>query len=415
MADELHLSLAALAALQPARLAVNLRSAAERSVRRGHPWVFEDSVVKVSGDPHAGDLAIIYDRKKNKLLAVGLFDPDSVIRIKVIAFNQAARLDEEWFTEKIAVAQTKRAALLQTETDGYRLVFGENDGLPACVIDCYARAAVIKLYSAVWFPYLPLLVRALRARVDLDAVVLRLSRNLQRLPAADRHELADGMVIAGALPDPVVVFREHGLRFAADLVHGHKTGYFLDHRANRHRIGRQAAGKTVLDVFAYAGGFSVHALAGGATAVTSLDISGPALQSSVRNRQLNDLPAVRHHLLEADAFAGLAELGSQRRTFDIVIVDPPAFAKKADEVPRALTAYARLIRLAVPLAAPGGLLLAASCSSRVDPEDFFAAVEGEITAAGRHWASEGRTAHDTDHPVTVPELAYLKTGYYRLG
>ncbi len=383
-------------------------------MRRGHPWVFEDSVVKVTGEPHAGDLAIIYDRKKNKLLAVGLYDPDSVIRIKVIAFNEAARLDAAWFTEKITAAQAKRESLLQTDTDGYRLVFGENDGLPACVIDCYARAAVIKLYSAVWLPYLPLLVSALRAQVNLDAVVLRLSRNLQRLPAADLHGLADGMIIAGSLPDPVVVFREHGLRFAADLVKGHKTGYFLDHRANRHRIGQQAAGKTVLDVFAYAGGFSVHALAGGASAVTSLDISGPALQSSVRNRQLNDLPAVRHHLLEADAFTGLADLRGRNRTFDIVIVDPPAFAKKADEVPRALAAYTRLIHLAVPLVAADGLLLAASCSSRVSPDDFFAAVEGEITAASRHWASEGRTAHDADHPVTVPELAYLKTGYYRL-
>lgn len=396
----------------PTTLACKLRPAAEKKVKQGHPWVFEQGIASVNKAGQAGDLAIIFDKKRNKCIGIGLYDPDSPIRIKLLHSGGPRKIDADFFAERIKAARALRTPLLATDTNSYRLLFGENDGLPGLVADVYDRVLVLKLYSAIWRPYLAELIPILMAQSGAETLVLRLSRRLQQDPDWPT-EWSDGTVLAGELADPTVIFREHGLRFAANVIQGHKTGYFLDHRHNRLRIQQRAAGKRVLDVFAYAGGFSVHALAGGATEVCSVDISAQALELARANAALN--PHTGQHETEAgDAFVVLAAFAKQGRTFDIVIVDPPAFAKKASEVPTALQQYGRLCRLAVPLVAPGGLLLLASCSSRVSSADFFTQVEKELDRSGRKWQKAAQTAHDVDHPVGFPEGAYLKSGYYSL-
>lgn len=394
------------------RIAIKLKPAAERMVKKGHPWIFEGGIVKQSQAGTAGDLAIVYDQRKNKFLACGLYDPHSPIRIKVLQVHHPATIDAAWFAARIEEAKARRAPLLTTQTDSYRLVYGENDGLPSLVADVYAHALVVKLYSASWLPHLAAVLPALLAASGARVAVLRLSRNA--LPHARALGYADGQVLHGVLDDEVVVFQEHGVRFSANVIHGHKTGYFLDHRHNRHRVGQLAKGKTMLDVFAYAGGFSVHALAQGARSVTSLDISAQALELAKANAALNTAQG-EHHILVADAFEGLAQLRQQGRRYDIVVIDPPAFAKQASEVATALQQYERLARLGIPLVEKGGLLVLASCSARVAAEDFFAANERALQQSRIRWKLLDQTYHDVDHPIGFPEGAYLKCGYYRLG
>ncbi|NJC27452.1 class I SAM-dependent rRNA methyltransferase [Neolewinella antarctica] len=402
------------------RLPVTLTAPGERALRAGHPWLFDGAIRSVKGEGKAGDLAVVFSVKKNKCIGVGLYDPGSPIRIRVLHGGGPATVNEDFFRKKLAAAKELRTPLLATDTTGYRLVHGENDGLPGLVVDVYAGVCVLKLYSAAWLPWLDTLLPLILEVAGSETLVLRLARVVENAARASTAGagLTDGAVLSGHLPEEELIFREHGRQFYANVVRGHKTGFFLDHRDNRKHIGELAEGKEVLDVFSYAGGFSVHALAGGATGVTSLDVSGPALEQASRNVQLNfgGDPAVagRHQNMEADAFDGLAELAESEKTYDLVIVDPPSFAKSEKEIPGALAAYRKINRLAVPLVAPGGVLVAASCSARVTAEDFFKVIAVALQVSGRKHKLLDKTFHDVDHPVGFPEGAYLKTVYYRI-
>jgi 23S rRNA (cytosine1962-C5)-methyltransferase len=279
------------------------------------------------------------------------------------------------------------------------------------VIDRYAEVLVMKLYTAAWAPWLADLRSALAEVCPADCLVLRLSRDVQRRPEF-LCGLEDGAVLAGAWLSGPVQFSENGLRFEADVLRGQKTGFFFDQRDNRARAGKLAAGKRTLNVFAYTGGFSLYAARGGAPEVLSIDSSAPALDAAERNFALNrSLLAVatcRHTTLAADAFDALADLRGRGERFELVIVDPPAFAKRDDEVPAALHSYGRLTELALGVLAPGGRLVMASCSSRVSAPDFFATVNRAAAQVARPLAEIDRTGHAIDHPIRFPEGAYLK-------
>ncbi len=393
------------------RIAIKLRPIAEKMVKRGHPWIFEDSIVKQNIEGNAGDLAIIYDHKKNNIMAIGLYDPQSPIRVKLIQFRKAVQINEDWFLNKVNEAYILRSPLLETDTNSYRLIFGENDHMPGFIADVYDTVLVIKLYSHIWFPYLNTIVRILQKQTACKTVVLRLSRSLQS--SNDTYNLYDGQVLYGELESEVIVFREHGVLFSANVIKGHKTGYFLDHRHNRKQVGMLSKEKKVLDVFSYAGGFSVHALAGGAKEVVSLDISKHALEMAKDNARLN-VPKGKHTVLVADAFEGMQQLIKEKKRFDIVVIDPPSFAKRESEIIRAKNSYARLAKLGAQLVASNGILVLASCSSRVIAEDFFEISEEHISITGRSFEIIEKTYHDIDHPINFPEGAYLKCGYYRL-
>ena len=394
----------------PGRLAVKLKPAAERMARKGHPWVFDKGIARQKAAGEAGDLVTVFDRKSDKFLASGLYDPDSPIRIKLLQFRHYAAIDAAYFAAKVARARHLRQPLVSATTNGYRLLHGENDGLPGLIADVYADVLVLKLYSAIWLPYLRQLAPVLLEASGSATLVLRLSRSLDQ--RQNKGGLKDGQVLVGGTENEQVVFKEHGLRFAANVIRGHKTGYFLDQRHNRRKIGAAAKGKTVLDVFAYAGGFSVHALAGGAAAVTSIDSSAQALKAATHNGTLNPHKGA-HHTICGDAFAHMQLLGRQRRTFDIVVVDPPSFAKRASEANKARKQYRRLATLGAQLVRPRGLLLLASCSSRINAEAFFGLCEEGLGEAKARFLLQEKTFHDVDHPIGFPEGAYLKAGYWR--
>ena len=400
----------ALPAFEVKTLAVKLTSVGERSVRSHHPWIFSESIEKVSKEGNSGDICVIFSHNKNKVMGVGLYDPESPIRIKMIHFDNGARLDATFFSEKIQAAFSLRKNLLQGKTNSYRLLFGENDGFPGFIADVYDKVLVVKLYSAIWFPYFETILNILIEVSNCDCAVLRLSRNLQQSP---QHGLTDGTVLFGTLTNEVVPFLEHGVHFSANVIKGHKTGYFLDHRENRRQVGKLAKGMTVLDVFSYAGGFSVHALAGGAKEVTSLDISKQALDVALENGKLNAFTGV-HHIIVGDAFQELERLISEKKKYNIVVIDPPSFAKSAKETTMARKKYAQLAQLGVQLTAANGLLVLASCSSRILAVDFFRINTEALKESGRAFQVENKTYHDVDHPISFPEGAYLKCGYYRI-
>jgi 23S rRNA (cytosine1962-C5)-methyltransferase len=343
-----------------------------------------------------------------------------------------AAIDAAFFAGRLAAAAQRRAVFAAgngglgqetgpsqggaaaTDTTGYRLVHGEGDGLPGLVVDRYDRVLVVKLYSAAWLPHLTAVLEGLAGIAPADWIVLRLSRAMQQEPAA-LHGLRDGATLAGAPVTNPVIFRENGLLFEADVLRGQKTGFFLDQRENRARVEGLAADKETLNVFAFTGGFSLYAARGGAPAVLSLDISAPALLAAERNFALNhhlpQVAAARSEFLAEDAFIALAKLAQAGRRFDLVVVDPPAFAKQQSEIPAALLAYERLARLALGVLQLGGTLVMASCSSRVSSLDFFAAVRRGAARAGRALHEFDHTGHPVDHPIGFAEGAYLKCMY----
>ncbi len=394
----------------PNRLAVKLSAAGERVVRSGHPWIFSKRIVKCKEGGLPGDIAVIFSQQSNTVIGIGLYDPDSPIRIKMLYASGPATIDQTFFSEKITQAKMLRKPLLATHTNSYRLIFGENDGLPGLIADVYGTVLVIKLYTAIWLPFLQMIIPLIEKAAQTQTTVVRLNRLLQKQNVTG---LSDGMIWTGSLTSETVVFLEHGIQFQANVIKGHKTGYFLDHRHNRKQVGEMASGKTVLDVFSYAGGFSVHALVGGAKEVTSVDISAHALAVAEENAQLNSFNGT-HKTVAGDAFEVLEIWVSEGITYDIVVIDPPSFAKRASEIPKAIKKYHQLASLGAQLVAKSGALVLASCSSRINAEQFFEINDKALRGVGRVFKCLQKTAHDIDHPVTFPEGWYLKCGYYQL-
>ena len=395
------------------RMAVRVTPDARRQIAAGHPWIINESIKSISHRGVVGDLAVIFDNDR-EFVAVGLWDPGSPIRIRILHHGKPATIDSEFWRQRIRAAMDRRAAL-GDETDGYRILNGENDGFPGLVLDRYADTLVLKLYSAVWIPHLRSLVEVIGQELAPTALVLRLARTMadQRL-----HGLTEGLALIGDAPTEPVMFRENGLWFEADVINGQKTGYFLDQRDNRALVGSMSAGMRVLDIFAAGGGFGVYAAAGGATRVTCVDQSAPALAAADRNFAHNaTLPNVRHcehDSIAGDAYEVMDRLIQRRKHYDIVVVDPPSFAQRKSNIERALHAYGQLTQRAVQLTRPDGLLVQASCSSRITEEQFFATVRGSAQRADHDLVEVRRTGHAIDHPVTFAQGSYLKALFARV-
>lgn len=409
----------------PPRLRLRLTAAAETAVRSGHPWVYSDKIREQNRPGTTGELAVIYDRN-DRFLAIGLYDPDSPLVVRVIHKGDPVTLNADWWRARLQAAFDRRRPHFDDQTNGYRLINGESDGFPGLVLDRYGACLVLKIYTPAWLPCLqpapgeaiPLaglsLIAFLRELLQPDRIVLRMSRNLAGFRA--QVPCADGGNLLGDDPAPSVVFLEDGLRFESDVVQGQKTGFFLDQRDNRRRIGALAGGGEVLNVFSFSGGFSVHAARGGARSVTDLDMSPHALASARRNFALNrDHPriaAATHHQVQADAFEWLSH--APREAYDTVILDPPSLAKRETERAGAIQAYHRLTRLGMDRVRSGGLLLTASCSAHVSEPEFFDAVRASLRATGRRWTELETSGHAPDHPAGFTEARYLKALYARV-
>ncbi len=389
------------------RIALRVSAEAEKIIRQGHPWVFDQSIIEQSHRGVPGELAVIFDSKR-KFLAIGLYDPTSPIRVRILQKGKPTPIDSNWFQEKINTAIALREPLKKKNTNGYRLVHGENDGLPGLIIDRYAETLVIKLYTPAWVPHLQEICSALNS---FQHLILRLSRSLNK-QSKYLHGLTDGMTLTPQSHVNLILFKENGITFECDPINGQKTGFFLDQRENRERVKKLSKDKTVLNVFSYTGGFSLYAADGGAKEVVSVDFSAPATQATLRNIEHNknnpNIKAAKFETIAKDAFEVLTEMKENNRKFDIVILDPPMFAQNQSQIETALSAYSKLTQLGLNVLKPNGILVQASCSSRVDAESFFETVHRSAKEAGRPLKEIERTGHALDHPITFKEGAYLK-------
>jgi 23S rRNA (cytosine1962-C5)-methyltransferase len=394
------------------RLRLRITATAETIVRAGHPWLFADSIHEANRAGQLGELAVIYDRK-DKFLAVGLFDPDSPIRVRILHAGKPTTIDAAWWQARLEQALTIRRNLFDEQTTGYRLIHGESDGWPGLVLDRYDTTQVLKIYTAAWLPRLDEILPLFKEKIPYERIVLRLSRNIQAF-AEKQFQLCDGQVVFGLMPDGPVIFSENGMRFEVDVLRGQKTGFFLDQRENRREVETLAHGRRALNAFSFSGGFSVYAARGGAKSVTDLDISAHALESARRNFALNQnfpgVAACHHEIVQADAFEWLAA-GVDK--FDLIVLDPPSLAKRATEREGAIHAYERLNSLGIAKLARDGILVAGSCSAHVSAVEFFEAVRRAAIKHGRKFTELKTSQHPLDHPAGFKEAEYLKVIYLK--
>ena len=398
--------------IQPPRLRLRVTAAAENYVRGGHPWVFADSVREQNRDGAAGELAVIFDRA-DKFLAVGLFDPASPIRVRVLHSGKPTTLDDAWWVARLDTTVRRRDGLFDDQTTGYRVINGESDSWPGLVLDRYAATLVLKIYTAAWLPRLAEILTLIRERLQPERIILRLSRNIEA--AAEKFKKRDGEILHGSPLSGAVIFSETGLNFEADVLRGQKTGFFLDQRENRRMVGTLARGRSVLNAFSFSGGFSLYAARGGAKSVVDLDISAHALAGAERNFALNkgdrSVADCRQERIQADTFAWLEK--NAARKFDLIVLDPPSFAKREAERATAIHAYERLSALGIQRLEPGGILVSCSCSAHVSAEEFFEAVRHAAAKSGRKFSELQTTRHAPDHAASFKEAEYLKAIYLR--
>ncbi|MEK7782174.1 MAG: class I SAM-dependent rRNA methyltransferase [Verrucomicrobiota bacterium] len=398
------------------RLRLRVTAVAENYIRAGHPWVFSDSVREQNREGVAGELAVIFDRN-DKFLAVGFFDPESPIRVRILHVGKPLTIDSEFWRSRLDAALKCRDGLFDDRTTGYRLINGESDGWPGLVLDRYDATFVLKIYTAAWVERLEEVMALVREQLKPERVVLRWSRNIEAVVKGARSSSSarsDQEHAELELCAPVV-FRENGIRFEADVWRGQKTGFFLDQRENRRIVESLARGRTVLNAFSFSGGFSLYAARGGAKSVTDLDISKHALESAKHNFALNagdaTIAKCLHEPIQADVFGWLA--GNPGRKFDLVVLDPPSLAKREAERAGAIRAYGNLVVSGLNHLLPGGILLACSCSAHVTAEEFFGAVRQAAAQSGRRFTELQTTHHAPDHHATFKEAEYLKGIYLR--
>lgn len=385
---------------------IKISKTLEAKIRKGYPWVFKYQLQSDVVDKSSGGLAVLYDHK-NRFLAIGLWDPDSDLCFRVLNLFEPIDIDTQFFMKRFQQALLLRKGLKEQGTTGYRVLNGENDGFPGLILDRYDKTWVLKVYAKSWFLYLERMLEVIKTEENVEQIVLRLARNTKD----SSSNFFDGKVLYG--PDPIVPvqFYENGLKFHVDVVSGQKTGFFLDQRENRLQIKEISSGLSVLNVFSYTGGFSIYAISGGCRSLVEIDSNSFALKSSLQNLELN-FPGegnFEYLQIEGDAFQKLHELKLQNSQFDLVILDPPAFARKKKHRPQALEAYSRLAEIGVQLVAPGGRLFSASCSAHISAEEFYKAVNYGVGSANKRLKEITKTRHASDHPVKFAELEYLKS------
>jgi 23S rRNA (cytosine1962-C5)-methyltransferase len=382
---------------------VTLRKPLARAIRQGQPWIYRDALAPAPA-LRDGALVLVADGDRRPL-ARGFWDARSPIAVRVLGGADLADTEAEVDARIGRALATRRARLDPAQTDAFRWIHGEADGLPGLHVDVYGRAVTLRYDGAgarAFYRGLPARLQTIGAAGGLavDAVVERRPRGAS----------SGTSVVLGTLPDGEIEVRENGLRFGADLRHGQKGGMFLDQRENRALVGTLAAGRRVLNLFGYTGGFSVYAAAGGARETTTVDVAVPAIEAARRNFARNGLPLPAARFAAVDAFAFLEGAVGAGERYDLVISDPPSFASSRRTLAAGLRAYRRLHQLCAEVTAPGGLLCAASCSSHVDRESFTQTIVDGAVAAGRHARVREIRGAGFDHPTlrAFPEGDYLK-------
>ena len=387
---------------------VILRKGREDSLRRFHPWVFSGAIAEIQGNPAEGDMVAVH-AADGSLMAYGHYQIGS-IAVRVLSFDESA-LHPDFFEVMLSRALQVRVACGLDGSDNtncYRLVHGEGDNLPGLIIDHYDGVCVLQAHSVGMFRAKKQICEALQ-KVYGDSLKAVYDKSSGTAPFKAGLELIDGyMYRREDFKDDEQTVLENGHKFIVNWTEGQKTGFFLDQRDNRALVGSVARGRNVLNLFCYTGGFSIYALAGGAVHVDSVDSSKKAMMMVDRNVALNGFDESKHNSLCCDAIDYLKNAPEGK--YDLMIVDPPAFAKHRGSLKNALRAYQRLNAAAIAKVAPGGLVFTYSCSQVVDKEAFALAVFSAAAQTGRSVRILDRLNQPCDHSVNIyhPEGEYLK-------
>lgn len=382
-----------------------LKPGREKSVLRRHPWVFSGAVQRVDEEPASGGTLDVLS-SNGDFLARASYSPHSQIRARVWTFNDEP-VDKDFFYRRIKSAIHARDTWhLTPDTSAFRLIHAESDGIPGLIVDRYADVLVLQSLTAGSEYWKETIADILLEETGLQTIYERSDVDVRELEGLTPSV---GTLRGSTIHSPLTIV-EYGLKFLVDIEHGHKTGFYLDQRINRYRVGELARDRDVLNCFCYTGGFTVHALAGGAKSVASVDSSAEALALGRENVSLNGLPVERSEWIEADVFQMLRKFRDQNRSFDLIILDPPKFASTVAQVEKAARGYKDINLLAFKLLRPNGILVTFSCSGGVDAALFQKIVAGAALDAGVDAQIIEHLSQSPGHPVALnfPEGAYLK-------
>lgn len=394
--------------MEPITGAVYLKRGREKPVLNRHPWIFSGAIDRVQGSISSGDLAVVYD-SQDRYLATGYYNARSQIRLRLLSWDPHQSIDHNFWLTLLKRALSARKQLgIADASNAFRLINAEADGLPGLIVDRYGDNIVMQCLTLGIERRKQMFVELLLELLGPERLIERSDVQIRNKEGIAPHrELLKGT----EFPERVLI-QEHGRRFLVDLWQGHKTGFYLDQRDNRHQVGQPqfVHDKTMLNVFAYTGGFAVYAAAVGAARIVNIDSSIPALEMAEENVALNGLQRPEDEYIAGDAFEVLRYYREEGERFDVVVLDPPKFAHSKEDVAQASRAYKDLNRLAMLLTQPGGLLTSFSCSGQISAELFQKILFAASVEADRRVQVISPLSQAPDHPIllTFPESAYLK-------
>ncbi len=385
---------------------VNLKKSADSFIKRKHPWIFSGAIEKVEGNPTNGQTVRIFTSSKTQI-GSGSFSPSSQIRVRVWSFDPEEIIDSDFFRRKISSASERRKQTIDIfKTNAYRIINSESDGLPGLIVDRYSDFLVCQFLSAGVEFNKEKIVEILDQVFNPAGIY---ERSDVEVRTKESLQPAKGL-LKGNIPNDLIEVKENGLRFLIDIKEGHKTGFYLDQRDNRKLLIEFSKGKNVLNCFSYTGGFSVYALASGAEKITQVESSSSALELSIKNIELNNLNSSLVENINGDVFEVLRKFRDERKSFDLIILDPPKFAESSSQIQKASRGYKDINLLAIKLLNPGGILFTFSCSGHISQELFQKIVSDAALDSGREVKIIKQLSQSSDHPVSLnfPEGMYLK-------
>lgn len=385
---------------------VVLKKGKEKAVLHKHPWVFSGAIENVKGKPANGEIIRLLDSKKD-FLAYGFYNDQSRVAVRLLEWDEAIAVDDDWFRSKVKVAVAGRSHILADgSTDTCRLIFSESDYLPGLIVDKYADHLAVQILTSGMQNAMPVIIDELNQLLNPTSI-------FDKSDATSRsHEGLEttNTLLAGNEPPELVMVKENGISYGINIAEGQKSGFYCDQRYNRQVLASYAKGKKVLDCFSYTGGFTLNSLKNGAASVTSVDSSALALETLEENIRLNKFEDTEHSAIKSDVNAQLRKFRDEGATFDVIVLDPPKYAPSRSALDRASRAYKDLNRLGMQLLNSGGLLATFSCSGAMDMETFKQVLAWAALDAGKQVQFIYQFHQPEDHPVraSFPEGEYLK-------
>lgn len=380
---------------------VLLKPEKEKALLNRHPWIFSGAIDQIDEGYTAGELVQVLSSEE-EFLGIGFLNPVSQIAVRMLSFEDC-EINDAFFEKRIRNAVSLRQCLISDQTNAVRLIHSENDYLPGLTVDRYGDYLAVQIHSAGMDKYRDLIVKVLSEAVPVRGIYEKSEAEWRRLEGLEPHQ----GVLKGEDPPELITILENGISYGVDLRAGQKTGFFLDQRENRKLVSSWSKGKKVLNCFSYSGGFSISAARGGALSTVSIDSSEPALKTAQKNFELNGMKEPEHRLLRTDVFQYLRQ---SQETFDLVVLDPPAFCQSKSQVEKSTRAYKDINLFAIKRLTPGGILFTASCSSHISQDLFQKILFAAAKDAGRGLQILTKTGQPADHPLSIyfPEGEYLK-------